>query len=264
MGLVQRMRANNKSIQDTIYSWEGWFFNLACALYFWLLSPVIVAATKAAMQDDDTVFIPWLGVVLVVVSILEIYAFPEKMKYVHRAAKEHGEQIGTGWFLWMFHMAISVLMAMLVFESFGFEIPDPDNSDEKMSGWMMLVIFIVVIKELYFLFCIMGLHGDDDPLEGYERPNKKEWILDLILLAYACIAYTTTWESIASGVNMEKGNTAIYVVNLFGAGILFLMFYLPIRIPYYLEEMSQLKTNGDILKFLLGIGVVMVVVLGNL
>lgn len=245
---------NTTSFGETIYSWEGWVFNFLCAIYFAFISPLVKDASIATMQDESD-FLPWLGIALLLVSLLEIYAFPKKMKYVHRAAIEHGEKMNSGFVLWMFHAVISILITFMIIESFGYDIVAEEGRQEP-TWWMMLLIFAVVIKELIFLFTIMGLHDETNQLEEYKRPNKKEWILDLILLAYACLAYTATWEAIGGTANMEKDNTIMYVVNLFAASIIFLIFYMPIRIPYYLEEMLQLKTTGDILKFVGGISIV--------
>ena len=170
------------SLDETIYSWEGWLFNVLCAIYFGFISPLVRDASITVTQNEDT-FIPWLGISLIVISLLEIYAFPKKMKYVDRAAIEHGEEMNSGFFLWMFHAVISLLIVFVILESFGYNMGTEDGENEP-TWWMMLLIFSVVIKELFFLFMMMGFHDNEDKLEAYQRPNKKEWILDLILLAH--------------------------------------------------------------------------------
>lgn len=253
---------NKSSLEETIYSWEGWLFNFLCAGYFLLISPFVKEASIRAVKDEE-MFIPWLGVCLLFVSLFEIYAFPKKMKYVHRAAIEHGEEVKSGFFLWMFHAVLSILIMFTIVESFGHNAIAGEG-ENKASGWLTILIFIVVIKELFLLFTVFGLHAEDDKLEEYKRPNNKEWMLDLILLVYACLAYTVTWEAMAEGMEMEKHNTMMYVFNLLAAGMMFLMFYMPLRIPYYIEEMQQLKGGKDILKFIFGILIVLISVLVGL
>lgn len=250
------MAFNQSSIQETIYSWEGWLFNVFCAVYFLLISPHVLEASVATMGDTRE-FIPWLGFTLIMISLLEIYAFPKKMKYVHRAVMEQGDEIKSGFFLWMFHAVISMIITFTILESFGYNVVAEEGKQDQ-PWWMMPLIFGVVIKELVLLFTIIGLHESTDKLEAYKRPNKTEWIVDLILLVYACLVYTVTWENIASTVPMEKHNTPMYIVNLVAASLLFLIFYLPIRIPYYLEEMAQIYTLKDAAKFIFGILVVLI------
>lgn len=254
---------NKSLVEETIYSWEGWLFNLICAGYFVFISPFVKEATVSAIHDEG-IFIPWLGIALITISLLEIYAFPKKMKYVHRAAMKHGEEIKSGFVLWMFHAVISIVITFTALESFGYNVVPEEGVESEPSGWLALLMFAVVIKELYLLFTIIGLHEGINQLEEHQRPNKKEWIIDLILLVYACLAYTATWEAITDNMDMDKHNTVMYIVNLFGASIMFLIFYMPLRIPYHLEEMVQLKTIQDVLKFFFGILVVLASVLVNL
>ena len=100
--------------------------------------------------------------------------------------------------------------------------------------------------------------------QKYLRPNNREWMIDLILISYACIAYSAGWQTISYGMDMEKDNLVMYIVNCFVAGLLFLMFYMPLRIPYYLEEAAQLKTNWDWFKFLGSLALILIIVVFNL
>ena len=40
---------------------------------------------------------------------------------------------------------------------------------------------------------------------------------------------------------MGRGDTAMFVLNLAVSSLLFLIFYLPLRIPYWLGEIAQVK-----------------------
>lgn len=247
--------------KKTIYSWEGGVFNLICALYFVFISPYVLEASIRNFEKGPTQ-IHWLGVALIIISILEVYAFPKKMKYVHKAIMDHGGKHVSRFYLWMFHAVISIIILFMIVESFGYEIVS-ETGEDSMPWWMTALIPGVVIKELYLLFTIIGTHKETDILEAYDRPNKKEWILDLILLSYACLAYTVTWETITNNMQYKDEALLLYIVNLILMGIIFLICYLPIRIPYFIEELTQLKTNKDKLKFVISILVALLAAVSN-
>ncbi len=54
------------------------------------------------------------------------------------------------------------------------------------------------------------------------------------------------------------------VVNLFVSSLLFLIFYLPLRIPYWLEEIAQTKTQADWLKLTASILMVLIPAIARL
>ncbi len=247
-------------LEDTIFNWEGWIFNLLAGIYFLFFSTMVRDISITNFKGEEDVFMPWFGFVLIAISILEIYAFPKKMKYVHLAIQERGGNSGSGFLLWMFHAVISILLVMMALQSFGYDI-SPEN--DSTPWWMMLLLFATVIKELFFLFFIWGIE-ENISKKKYKRPNKKEWILDLILLAYMCIAYSVTWETITYNTPMEKDNLVMYILNIVVASMLFLMFYMPLRIPYLLEEMAGIKTTKDVLIFISSILLVLVPVIAAL
>jgi hypothetical protein len=247
--------------KDQIYRWEGLIFNLLSALYFLFLAPLLQTSTIASIKGEPPTAVPWLGWLLILISILEVYAFPLKMCYVQAAVKNHQEKFGNGIFLWMFHAVISILLMFTAFQAFGFDFI---GEEKELPWWMMGLIFATVIKELYFMGTMMGLKTEEQLQQKYGRPNRKEWLVDLILLVYACIAYTACWQSLSYGMDMEKDNMVMYIVNCFVAGLLFLIFYLPLRIPYHLEETAQLKTAWGWLKFIGPIVLIMVIVVLSL
>lgn len=251
------MRRKGKFNTKTYYrknnfSSTGMLFNVLSAAYFAFLSPLIVKASLESIHGKNS-FIPWLGIALIIISVLEVYAFPKKMKYVQKSINVNKSESGiNSMILWFLHMVVSIVIFFMTLSAFGYNIDElGDNT------WFALVIFAIVIKELYLLISIMGLDDKNENLTKYKRPNKKEWILDLILLIYAWLAYTVTWGSISANGNMDKDNVPMYIVNLFAASMLFLIFYLPLRIPYLIEETAQFKSDGDWLKFTFSIVIVL-------
>jgi len=237
--------------------WEGPVFNLVCAVYFFTVAPVVVRAGDRAMRYPEATVI-WFGVAILVISLLEVYAFPRKMRFVARAAHDRGDTMEAGFWLWMFHTVISVILVFQVAGAFGVKVGE--GEDDSMPWWLGLLIFVVVIKELVFLgFILVG--DDKPPPERYARPNRKEWPLDLILIAYACLAYSATWGAITTNLSMERENPPMYALNLFVSSLLFLIFYLPLRIPYWLEELSRVKTKKDVAWLVASVLIVLVPVI---
>ncbi len=249
-------------VKKNIYQWEGALFNLICALYFFFLAPIVLEASANSFFKEGPAFIPWLGVVLIIISLLEIYAFPKKMKYVHKAVQDEGKQINSGFTLWMFHAVISIIILFMATEAFGYEIVGEDG-ENAMPWGLSILIPAVVIKELYLLFTIIGVDPEEN-LEAYDRPNKKEWKLDLILVIYACLAYTVTWQTISHNMDMEKHNLPMYILNLILSTLIFLIFYLPIRIPYFLEEMTQMDTQKEWIRFIVPLLITVIAVVAGL
>ncbi len=251
-----------RSTSDKIYNWEGLIFNLLCALYCTFLGPSVLAVSTHNLQEEAS-FMPWFGIVLLTISLLETYALPKKMNYVHKSILNHQDVAGSGFVLWMFHLLISLSITVAALKAFDINVLE--NGASHTTNWYAVVLLVlVVIKELYLLLFIVGGFGEEEQLNNYERPNKKEWICDLILCCYACIAYTVIWESMTEGMRMEKENPPMFLLNICVSSLLFLFFYLPLRIPYYLEEMAQIKTKKEVLKFVFSILIVLIFVIAKL
>lgn len=232
------------TLAQRTYRWEGLVFNVTCDIYFVLLAPLIVSTADAVMRQPGVTAV-WLGVLILAISLAELWAFPVKMRFVNQAVRTHGDSAGSAFMLWLFHAVISVILVMLIAECFGAEIGEGDDS----TTWMAIVMPIVVIKELVFLFVLMaGIDDDSEPLPRYTRPQRREWLADAILVVYACVVYSASWGSIMSNADLEPHNLPMYVLNLFVASLLFLIFYLPLRIPYWIEELAQVDSTGDRLR----------------
>ncbi|MAS91777.1 MAG: hypothetical protein CMO55_01170 [Verrucomicrobiales bacterium] len=233
---------------DRTYQWEGLVFNLLCGVYFLTLGPVVTNAAYSAIHAEAWNSV-WLGFIIIAIILLEIYAFPKKMRYVRHAARAHGDDLGTGFWMWMFHAVISIILLFTMAGCFGVTITEGSEAD--LPWWLMVAIPVTVIKELGFMMCLLvGKDDEEDNAEErekYKRPNRKEWVLDLILIFYACIGYSATWAALTKNMAMERDNTVMFVVNIFVSFLLFLIFYIPLRIPYWLEEIARMKTKRDFL-----------------
>lgn len=176
--------------------------------------------------------------------MLETYAFPVKMRYVREAIRERGDSPGAGFWLWLFHCVISIILLFLIAGCFGFRIEE--GGETELPRWIQICIPLVVIKELVLSMFVISMNEDGESREPdprYLRPSAKERFIDVILICYACLVWSATWGAITIGLSMEKENPPMFVVNLFVSALLFLIFYLPLRIRYWIEETAQLKTG---------------------
>lgn len=230
---------------------EGLVFNLLCGAYFLLVSPHVVEVARRGMEPAANRSGPalWLGVLLLLASLLEVRALPEKLRFVHFAIRDRKPGDGGSialFFLWMFHAVISVLVVVLAAREFGADVDTRDGTPD-FPMWLSALMPVVVIKELYLLITIWG-PGRELPASRYARPRSAERFHDAVLIAYACLAYSVTWGMVSENA-LGGSNPMETAVNTLAASLLFLMFYLPMRIPYLLEEWSFLETRADRLRF---------------
>lgn len=229
---------------------NGLLFNLVCAVYFIWIAPVVVNAGDKAMRDPEATFV-WLGVALALVCLGEVWAFPVKMRFVRQAIGREKEVNAGVFYLWIFHAVISIILLFQIAGCFGVKVGlEPEKA---FPWWLGLLIPLSVIKELVFSAFLLSDKSDDskspdntetdDP--RYSRPSTREWIADAILVGYACLAYSATWSAITVNMKINDGHPVLTALNCFLAVLLFLIFYLPLRIPYWIEECSRIETTAD-------------------
>ena len=154
-------------------------------------------------------------------------------------------------YLWIFHAVISIILLFQIAGCFGVKVGL--QPDKAFPWWLGLLIPLSVIKELVFSAFLLSDKSDgskppnntetDDP--RYSRPSTREWIADVILVGYACLAYSATWSAITVNMKIDGGHPILTALNGFLAVLLFLIFYLPLRIPYWIEECSRIETTAD-------------------
>lgn len=253
---MNKRSGKRSTIALRTYRWEGAIFNILCGIYFLWLAPTVVDAANTAMRDPEAKVI-WLGILLALISLAEVYAFPLKMRFVNEAIRDQGDTAGRAFYLWLFHAVISMILLFLIASCFGFKL-DESNGDE-MPVWLMVLIPTTVIKELVFSgFLLSDKPKEAPPDPKYARPQVREWIVDFILVVYACVAYSATWGALTRGMTVADDHPVLFVLNLLLCTLLFLIFYMPLRIPYWVEELAQVKSKADRLKLAASILVVLV------
>jgi len=75
--------------------WEGVVFNLICGVYFLFLSPLVISTVRSGLGDDTGEVAPafWLGTLLLLAMGAEIWALPEKLKFVRTAMRQRNPEM---------------------------------------------------------------------------------------------------------------------------------------------------------------------------
>jgi len=279
-------------------------FSLVTAGYFLFVSPVLARLVKNSVVDSTgfqvSKFSVMFGLLLIGIQVAEVYAFPKKLRSVvemikkqlrkqekklellkfpkeRRAAVSKSklnklarssdyitkrlENIGTtGIVLWMFHMMVSMVMIFAALSLFGVDI----STMADVHPWMALIPFVLVIKEVYLMFGLMGFDEDSISDKLHANSQTESWLWDLILVFYTWLAYSVTWASMALDTPLSNENLAMHLMDMGLAGFLFLLFYMPVRIPYFLEGMVYVRSSRQALSFWAPLGIVVGAVLLSL
>jgi uncharacterized membrane protein YidH (DUF202 family) len=254
---------SDKTIQNG-YPASGLVFNLLNAFYFYSIAPVI---SKIFLQDiyNDKHKVVWFGVFIFLLMLLETYAFLKKLDTIH---SNYGKSdIGAGFiFLWMLHWGIAIFTLFLGLSAMGYNVLQ--HIDMGNTHWSIsLLVFAISIKEIILLLKLMNIDSEDSIPKKHQKSIKQNnWIIDIILIMYSWVAYTITWTAVSKigDTDMHKENLAMYVGNIIIVSFLFLLFYLPIRIPYLLEENALNNTFKDHLKTAIPILIVMIAAITGL
>jgi len=236
--------------------WEGVVFNLICGGYFLFLSPLVISTVRSGLGDDTGEVAPafWLGILLLLAMGAEIWALPEKLKFVRTAMRQRNPEmeVNTGLiFLWIFHATVTIILLGIAARELGADV-FTKGKEHSLPGWFLTLIILSVLKELYLLLAMWGMFDGKEIDPRYVRPKQREWICDILLILYACLAYSSTWGMV-SETSLERSNPVMFVINIFTSSLLFLIFYLPMRIPYLQEEWSEMKRPGQFFRWLVSL-----------
>jgi hypothetical protein len=214
--------------------YSGIVFNTAFFLYALLLQPFVFQSMHAQLKQQGTT--PLLGIIILLIIILELPALFIKSKVI-RARLKHKSEEGSGllMFGWMAHAVLSLLLFMFAVQSFGFSITAQD-----LPLWITIGMFLVVIKELAYL---LGMILATEPLKESPKASK-EFLADIILIAFACVSFTTLWELSAQqpGFHLSSYSLGEAIAQGIAAFMIFLIAFYGSRLPFFIEEFQQERT----------------------
>jgi len=232
--------------------------NFTAAIYFAFINPVLlknIDGTFVTVRESSYSF----GMILLLLLAFETYALPKRIRQATRSinsfrkskgvkqnkGKEEDQEI-TGIILWVFHFMVSFMVTFTAFSAFGY------NYEEMMKSTAMFSIAVLVImfRELYFLFAII------DPCEEDHKKQKgktnRGWGIEAMLLIYSLVAMTLTWGSATQGSIIQQESLSYQIGERIVAAVLFLLFYSPLRIPYFIENFGTADNTSKLSKRLIG------------
>lgn len=204
---------------------------IAFALYAALIEPHFVRSIVSSIQNG---VVDWFAAGAIVAAMLvETLALTQKIPFIQQRIREPFVAI----FPWMFHAALSLLLLHTAATAAGMA------KGATSTGGMALIV-LIVLKELYFLFLLLGV-------SGAHKARIPEPAADVLLFAFTCIAYSAVWKVVLVTTH-SAGN---FLLDVVAGTILFWMLYLPMILPATLEELSHFYVKRDWVRALLFIGI---------
>jgi hypothetical protein len=211
---------------------RGWIRGNAATVGFYLYAilaaPPLARVLKSALADPQPVL--WPGLILLAVLLLESVGVRWKILFLRRSNADSGF-VPQGPMLGIFsaavigHMIVTAVVGMLLLDCLGLAGP------ETNPKWLGMGIIALMAKEFITLFSSGGQSV------SREAPGHwKEHAADLSMLAYSCVAYTAWWQGMFDLGDVATQSWAMKLTLLPFLGGLFVFLYLPMRLPFLLEE----------------------------
>lgn len=133
--------------------------------------------------------------------------------------------------VWILHVTICIMLAMTALAGFG-------NAATDNSVWQGVTITAIVLIEFFVLYWIFAVHPHNQP-----RRNCTEQIADFCLFIFGCVVYTCYWDAL--GVQRLNDYTwIVFFCEIFASAVMFMIVYLPIKLPELMEEYHAGETTG--------------------
>lgn len=205
-------------------------------LYAFLLAPPLARALKSALTDPRPM--RWPGMLLFAGLLLEPIGVRWKTLFLRRRNRDEsfepqGPLLGLVSAVVVGHMIVSVLVGMIALDCLGWA------GTGANPAWMGATAVALVFKDLLAFFSAGG------PSASREPPGHwKERVADAFLLAFGCLAYTAWWQALLDlgDISSESIGMKLALAPLLGG--LFLFFYLPMRLPFLLDECYLRPAQG--------------------
>ena len=205
-------------------------------LYAIFAAPPLARALKAGLADPEPLV--WPGVLLLAVLLLEPIGLRWKVLFLRRRNRDEsfepqGSMLGVVSAAVIGHMIVSVLVGMIALDCLGLagEGADP--------AWMGGAAVALVFKDLLAFFSTGGSQVSREPPGHW-----KEHLAEVVLLAFGCLAYTAWWQSLfdLGDIATESLGMKLALAPLLGG--LFVFLYLPMRLPFLLDECYLRPAQG--------------------
>ena len=205
--------------------------SLGFYLYAFLLAPPLARALKVGLAADEPLWIP--GFLLLAAMALEPVGLVWKLRFLRRRNLEdsfepQGSMLGIFSAVTIGHMILTLVVGMLMLDCWG---AVGNGSGDDPGGWWGAAIIALFLKDFIALIASGG------NAVSREAPGHwKERAADVFLLAFGCVAYTAWWETLLDLGDISGESLGMKLALLPLLGGVFLFFYLPLRLPFLLDE----------------------------
>ena len=210
--------------------------SLGFYLYAFLLAPPLARAMKAGLASSEPMW--GVGLVLLAVLLLEPVGAFWKVRFLRRRNRVDGFE-PQGSMLGIFsaavigHMIVTVVVGMVALDCLGLAGEDVD------PRWMAGASVALVFKDLAAFFSTGGQSVSREPPGHW-----KERLADGLLLAFGCVAYTAWWQGIFDLGDVAGQSLGMKIALAILLGGLFVFLYLPMRLPFLLDECYLRPAQG--------------------
>ena len=210
--------------------------DLGFYLYAFFAAPPLARALKAGLAEERIV--AWPGALLLAVLLLEPLGLYWKMNFLRRRNRDEGfepqgEVLGLGSVTVIGHMIVAALAGMVALDCLGLAGEDAD------PRWMGATAVLLVFRDLVAFFSSGGQSVSREPPGHW-----KEGAADFLLLAFGCVAYTVWWQGLFDLGELSTESPGMKIALAILLGGVFALFYLPMRVPFVLEECYRRPAQG--------------------
>lgn len=208
--------------------------SLGFYLYAVFAAPPLARALKAGLAGTQTVV--WPGLLLLGVLLLEPVGLYWKMRFLRRRNRDEGFEpqgslLGIGSATVIGHMIVAALVGMVALECLA--------GKEANPAWIPAMAVFLVFKDLAAFFSTGGQGVSREPPGHW-----KEGVADFLLLAFGCVAYTVWWQGLFDLGDLAVQSLGMKIALAILLGGMFLFFYLPMRVPFVLDECYRQPAQG--------------------
>ena len=205
-------------------------------LYAFVAAPPLARALKAGLADPEPLV--WPGVLLLAVLLLEPIGLYWKMLFLRRRNRDEGfepqgEMLGIGSVTVIGHMIVATFVGLVALDCLGLA------GEGANPNWMPAAALGLVFRDLAAFFSSGGQSVSREPPGHW-----KEGLADFFLLAFGCVAYTVWWQGFFDLGDLATQSLGMKITLAIMLGGVFALFYLPMRVPFVLDECYLRPAQG--------------------
>lgn len=219
--------------------WDGLRGHAASLVFYGyalVVAPRLAGVLKEGLVRAEPMWIP--GIILVAVLLLEAPAVRGKVLFLRRRNRDEsfepqGPVLGLASVTVIGHMIVSAIVGMMALDGWGLA------GGESNPAWAGAAMVLLVFKDLAVFFWTGGTAVSREPPGHW-----KEHLAGGLLVAFGCVAYTVWWGALLDLGELASEGWAMKAVLAPLLGGVFALFYLPMRLPFVLEECYRRPAQG--------------------